>query len=566
MFSFRLLIVAILALASHVANAADSTVNALTAAGTLGGTELTYCVQGGADRKCTATQIGAFANGVFNVRTQYSGNPNGIASNNTPINNAFTAANAFVSGIPTVYFDCDTSQTTCVYNYSGLTGGGGLSPAQMLVPMTILCAPGVTLNYTGTTHAVEMGPTGLTADQSDIYLITGCRFTDGASMTAGIFVNNFIVHPRVIGNYFRNFGNQTGYTISYAGPNNWEPWIINNVWTDSDGFTKNMVDLHSATFSSGLVFADNMVECETVGGTACSVATTGVGVWAVGGRIDRNVIQYHYPVIRVASAGGNPLWITNNHLEGNSNGTGPAISYGDPGTAGADIKYIRVANNMVFWPVAANTNVFIGPESASSGSHQFSSSTVMNNFIGDLGSMSGSGKVIQTNGGAHGASFYFGNVFNNIVADQSTANFIDSAQQTANGWTVYNLGGTKLANNMPVFDANGVNVDIGSFHSITGPLLCADSSGSTTVKACNTSPKIDVAGSTFTPATGDCFTITSTTGMTTAGTLAVNGTTAHPVKITGGSADPSSGAKAILAGGYYPTCFDGTNYQVTLGQ
>lgn len=40
--------------------AADSTVAALTAASALGGTELFYCVQAGADRKCTATQLSTF--------------------------------------------------------------------------------------------------------------------------------------------------------------------------------------------------------------------------------------------------------------------------------------------------------------------------------------------------------------------------------------------------------------------------------------------------------------------------------------------------------------------------
>lgn len=42
------------------ARAADSTVSALTAASALGGTELLYCVQGGADRKCTPVQIGTY--------------------------------------------------------------------------------------------------------------------------------------------------------------------------------------------------------------------------------------------------------------------------------------------------------------------------------------------------------------------------------------------------------------------------------------------------------------------------------------------------------------------------
>lgn len=42
------------------AKAADSTVSAMSAASALSGSELLYCVQGGADRKCTASQIGTY--------------------------------------------------------------------------------------------------------------------------------------------------------------------------------------------------------------------------------------------------------------------------------------------------------------------------------------------------------------------------------------------------------------------------------------------------------------------------------------------------------------------------
>lgn len=55
----------LLALASVLAllgpaQAADTTVSAMTGASALGGTELFYCVQGGADRKCTPAQINTY--------------------------------------------------------------------------------------------------------------------------------------------------------------------------------------------------------------------------------------------------------------------------------------------------------------------------------------------------------------------------------------------------------------------------------------------------------------------------------------------------------------------------
>lgn len=59
MRKYLLIAAALFGLASP-ARAADSTVAAMTAASALAGTELIYCVQGGADRKCTPAQIATY--------------------------------------------------------------------------------------------------------------------------------------------------------------------------------------------------------------------------------------------------------------------------------------------------------------------------------------------------------------------------------------------------------------------------------------------------------------------------------------------------------------------------
>src|SRR5689334_17320941 len=59
-----LVIAGLLALLSP-AKAADSTVTALTAASALGGTELVYVVQGGADRKATPAQIDTYVRSLM---------------------------------------------------------------------------------------------------------------------------------------------------------------------------------------------------------------------------------------------------------------------------------------------------------------------------------------------------------------------------------------------------------------------------------------------------------------------------------------------------------------------
>ena len=52
---------------------ADSTLTALTAASALGGTELLYVVQGGADRKATPAQMKTFAQGPKTISAIFDG-------------------------------------------------------------------------------------------------------------------------------------------------------------------------------------------------------------------------------------------------------------------------------------------------------------------------------------------------------------------------------------------------------------------------------------------------------------------------------------------------------------
>lgn len=60
MFGRILVALAAIVILASPSRAADSTVANLTAASALSGAELLYCVQGGADRKCTVTQMGTF--------------------------------------------------------------------------------------------------------------------------------------------------------------------------------------------------------------------------------------------------------------------------------------------------------------------------------------------------------------------------------------------------------------------------------------------------------------------------------------------------------------------------
>lgn len=402
-----------------------------------------------------ATHIKGVAQGVFNVRTMYGGVPDGSTNNATALTAAFTASNAMVTGIPTVYFDCDTGTTTCQYNY----GGSGISPINPLRATTILCAPGATLNYTGTAHAADFGPTNLTQADEEIYTVQGCRWTGGANYTAGLYWNNYVVNPHVVGNHFYNFGNQTAYSIVFPA-NNWMPLVTLNRWTDTDGFSKNMVDAHLGV-NVGLDFSLNKSECTTSLGAACSVATVGVGLWIFTGRVIQNEIKFHAPLIRISSCpvvcgGGQSLFIAHNLLEGNTNQPGPGITFGDPSTAGVHMTGAAITDNYFYWPAVSGVPN-IGPETASSGSFNLDNLTLTgNNFAA---APTGGVAWVNTNQGT--LAYIANNRSGNSVINQSTSPPIIDAgfatQHAMFGLQSYPSNLT-IAGKIPKFDADGVNL------------------------------------------------------------------------------------------------------------
>ena len=145
--------------------------------------------------------------GVFNVRLMYGAVPDGSTDNSTAITNAFTASNLVTTGIPTVYFDCDTGTTTCQYNY---TGSGNQSNQSYVIATTISCAPGVYLSYGGSANAVDVGSTGRTFSDELPYTIQGCIFTGATSSTEGINVNSFITNTYILNNTFLSVWESNG--------------------------------------------------------------------------------------------------------------------------------------------------------------------------------------------------------------------------------------------------------------------------------------------------------------------------------------------------------------------
>jgi hypothetical protein len=80
----------------------------------------------------------------------------------------------------------------------------------------MLSARGALFNYTGTGKAVTLGPDGVTGwdvfTQGE-YSVDGLRLTGGANATHGIYVNDYILEPRIRDVTFFDFGNENSHGI-----------------------------------------------------------------------------------------------------------------------------------------------------------------------------------------------------------------------------------------------------------------------------------------------------------------------------------------------------------------
>jgi hypothetical protein len=73
-----------------------------------------------------------------------------------------------------------------------------------------------TLNYTGNSVALKLGPDGIA--NFDPFLqaectVRGLRFTGGQNMVHGIYINEFVLEPRILDCIFIDFGNVNSYDI-----------------------------------------------------------------------------------------------------------------------------------------------------------------------------------------------------------------------------------------------------------------------------------------------------------------------------------------------------------------
>jgi len=221
------------------------------------------------------------------------------------------------------------------YNYSG-----GLSLTQ---PSTLLCEPGTVLNYIGSAHAVDVGPSTLTVNTLEAatpYIIQGCLFTGGGKMTQGIFIQPWISYVGIRFCTFHNFGNSTAYMV-WGQLDNWDVEVgPQNRFIVDDLVPRNLVRMNGAggggDQDSYLRFHDNMTVCfpgaapGLTGG--CTAAQTGIGIYTDGSQnrvYHNNMARFNPNVLLGCSAppcyGNEVGW---NQFETVQTGAGlPAIQF-----------------------------------------------------------------------------------------------------------------------------------------------------------------------------------------------------------------------------------------------
>lgn len=131
--------VALLSILSPAAKAANSTVSAMTAASALAGTELLYCVQSAADRKCTPVQLSAYVFGLVSGSLSCTG-----------LGACTVVTNANLTGDTTSVGNATT--TTKINGVDQTTAWGSFSP-------TLTCGTGTLTTASATGNFKQIGKT-----------------------------------------------------------------------------------------------------------------------------------------------------------------------------------------------------------------------------------------------------------------------------------------------------------------------------------------------------------------------------------------------------------------------
>lgn len=239
-----------------------------------------------------------------------------VPDDSTDNSTAFAAFAAAVNAAARKTVNTQPQPLTVVIAAGSYKYSSGLSFTE---PVYIQCI-GSVLDYSGTAHAIDLGPPGLTNStlQSGAYTIDGCHAAGGATMTEGWFFNQFITTVRVLGNYLADFGNSSSARVWFDG-DNWDTLVQGNTWIDDDNVRRgNTAFTHNIDANSQTRFVGNFAAClngptPTVGCTSPGPGFAGGGT---GSQFTGNNMNFYAPNIivpQIASA----TRMVNNYSEEN---------------------------------------------------------------------------------------------------------------------------------------------------------------------------------------------------------------------------------------------------------
>lgn len=313
---------------SFWSNASNATItaNVGTLQGSFGSTSAPVVVGGG-----LVTNTAASANTSVTA--------NGTLSNSQGWAMASLELRTIQATIPTVYFPAGN------YNYSS-----GLNFPN---PVTLKGEPGSQLCYTGSAHAIDFGPVGLTIQTLVIpdFTIQGLTITCGGNMTQGVYSNTWLENIHILNNTFINFGNGNACMLDAPGEND-DYLVSNNKFFIVNGMTTAGVYCGNVT-NTQLRFIGNNLACfspnkagyGTSGACGYNVGP-GIASEGIASNISSNNFNYFCPNI-VAYA--NDVRIDNNYMEAQ-----PSAAAVCPDIAYNTTDGVHITNNYI----NANTNQF----------------------------------------------------------------------------------------------------------------------------------------------------------------------------------------------------------------
>lgn len=188
MRKYLLIAAALLGIGLLPARAADSTVAAMSAASALGGTELLYCVQGGADRKCTPVQLAAYIFGAVSGDLTCNGTGTCILKNTGP---GATGPIGSTTVIPVVTIDAQGRVTalgtaTAAGTVASIATSCGTTGGPITTTGTI-SAQVLTRAGTGTTDTILAADCGNRVTESNAAAIAVTLPQATGSFTTGYF-------------------------------------------------------------------------------------------------------------------------------------------------------------------------------------------------------------------------------------------------------------------------------------------------------------------------------------------------------------------------------------------